>query len=157
MALEIFMESQPSAFPTKPTRKQTNLLLAGQVLYEVAWWRKQCKNKKEVQMNRISAEATVLARNNLDSVISKCGERKQHFSSKYLTSQSDAQKSIETMRTSSSQVQVRLFGWRRYFLFLTAMMRSFMRLFRRISMADLCLFAEGPSSPSSPTLSSGTT
>lgn len=43
-------------------------------------------------------------------------EKKAFFSSKYLTSQSDAQKSIETMRTSSSLVQVRLFSGRRLFL-----------------------------------------
>lgn len=49
-------------------------------------------------------------------MISKCGERKKHFSSKYLTSQSDAQKSVEMVPTSSSLVQVRLFSWRQLFL-----------------------------------------
>lgn len=49
-------------------------------------------------------------------MISKYGERKKHFSSKYLTSQSDSQKSIETMPTTSSPVQVRLFSWRRLIL-----------------------------------------
>lgn len=43
-------------------------------------------------------------------------EKKSVLSSNYLMSQSDAQEEIETMCTSSSLVQVRLFSWRRLFL-----------------------------------------
>lgn len=89
MALEIFMEQVLSQL-NPPGSKQISYWLA-KGLMKGHDGGNSAKIKK-VQMNRISAEATILARNNknnLDSMISKCGERKKHFSSKYLTSQSD--------------------------------------------------------------------